>query len=273
MREILVLLDVGGLLFLLASAPHLRDILASVNPGKIKLLWRCLAGLVGFFVVGYVAMTFSNWVRTPDAFDLVMSALMFFGGAFVLAVTTLSHWTVHDCRRVASLEQQVHLDPLTTLYNRRYLERRLEGCQCDSLGRRLPLTFLLFDIDHFKVVNDARGHAQGDTVLRAVAQAIFEKCRVNDLAFRYGGDEFLVVSPYTSTETAERLATSICRAIAAGDYGVTVSVGLATVSNDGDDLATALRNADQALYRAKNNGRNRVEVFDPEMSGLAVGFA
>ena len=163
-------------------------------------------------------------------------------------------------------------DPLTHLYNRRYLMDSLER-ETERLKRtNSHLTLLLFDVDHFKLVNDVFGHHEGDAVLVAIAKVAQELLRCNDIAARYGGEEFVLLLPETQLSggvvVAERLreaVQAICFAPPMENLSITVSVGVATFSSTSVDGADSLLlKADEALYRAKNGGRNRVEI----MSGL-----
>ena len=158
-------------------------------------------------------------------------------------------------------------DPLTGLYNRRYMECRLAEEVARSHRHNQPLSCLFMDMDHFKQVNDRHGHAAGDAVLRAVAGRITHLLRASDVAVRYGGEEFAVLLPQTGVAAARALAERLRMDLAAlepeapggGPLHVTVSVGVAELRPDegGDAMLQA---ADEALYRAKHGGRNRVEA-------------
>jgi two-component system cell cycle response regulator len=157
-------------------------------------------------------------------------------------------------------------DALTGLYNRRYMESHVGTLVEQATTRDKPLTVLVLDIDYFKSVNDTHGHDAGDDVLREFAVRIRKAIRGIDLACRYGGEEFVVVMPETdlavATVVAERLRRRIASepfAIQAGAHNldVTISIGIAALAA-GDTAATVLKRADQALYRAKRDGRNRV---------------
>jgi two-component system cell cycle response regulator len=163
-----------------------------------------------------------------------------------------------------SLEMAV-TDPLTGLRNRRYVRRHLEG-----VLRNSGAAVLLIDVDRFKLVNDTYGHAAGDVVLREVAERVRGHLRAADVVARYGGEEFLVVMSGAATEdgalVAERLRSAIATMPVHTDgheLHITASVGVAAggVGAQCDDVVSA---ADTALYRAKNNGRNRVEQALPE---------
>jgi len=168
----------------------------------------------------------------------------------------------------ASLNESVEFavtDALTGLFNRRYLDVHLKTLaeQAKDTGR--PLSVLLTDIDHFKSVNDAYGHPAGDGVLREFAERLRRNTRGVDLACRMGGEEFIIVMPDTPLERARHVAERVCACIAAEPFrtggvqlNVTASIGLATLEDPQESMDALFRRADQALYAAKRNGRNRV---------------
>ncbi len=160
-------------------------------------------------------------------------------------------------------------DGLTGLFNRRYLELRLEEeiRRSERYGKRFSL--LLMDVDHFKQINDRWGHATGDTVLREVGRLLVENLRETEMVFRYGGEEFLVILPETplhqATQTAQRIRQLVeqhpFRSLgSASVFRVTVSVGVAEYPTHGVDKLSLLTAADDALYAAKQQGRNRIEL-------------
>jgi two-component system cell cycle response regulator len=165
------------------------------------------------------------------------------------------------------LEQLANTDPLTGCLNRRALGEKLQEELERAHRYGLAITILLADIDHFKEVNDTRGHIAGDSVLRQVGDLLLRAARSVDLVARYGGEEFVIVMPETALHGADVFANRLRRLIEAHDFAdpgddplhKTVSIGLAAFPDDriaGADTFVAL--ADQALYRAKNEGRNRV---------------
>jgi two-component system cell cycle response regulator len=158
-------------------------------------------------------------------------------------------------------------DGLTGLHNRRYMESHLGTVIEQAAARGKPASLLILDIDHFKAVNDTYGHDAGDDVLREFALRLKRCVRNVDLACRYGGEEFVVVMPDTDIAIAQVVAERIRRTIAAEPFAihkgarqldVTISIGLATRQDQGDSAEAILKRADQALYRAKRDGRNRV---------------
>ena len=158
-------------------------------------------------------------------------------------------------------------DPLTGLYNRRYMESHLGSLLEQAVSRKKPLTVLVLDIDYFKAINDTHGHDAGDDVLREFSFRIKKSIRGIDLACRYGGEEFVIVMPETDLHVAGMVAERLRRSIAGEPFAVnkganrievTISIGLSTLENKGEPVADVLKRADTALYRAKHDGRNRV---------------
>jgi len=169
------------------------------------------------------------------------------------------------------VEQSIELalvDPLTGLNNRRFLENQLNGLIETAKRERQPLALLVFDIDHFKKVNDTYGHDAGDDVLKAFADRLRAIVRRGDLLCRMGGEEFLILMPNVSGAVATKVAERARKAIeevpflvqnGAESIVVTTSIGVAE-RRDGVDPAEIYHRADKALYQAKSDGRNRVAV-------------
>jgi two-component system cell cycle response regulator len=160
-------------------------------------------------------------------------------------------------------------DGLTGLHNRRYMESHLSTLVEQAAARGKPLAVLVLDIDYFKSINDSYGHDAGDDVLREFAIRIRKSIRGIDLACRYGGEEFVIVMPETDMAVAATVAERLRRRIATEPFPiargersieVTISVGLAALERVDDNAANILKRADQALYRAKRDGRNRVSA-------------
>jgi two-component system cell cycle response regulator len=175
----------------------------------------------------------------------------------------------YNDRLRANVQQSVQMaitDGLTGLYNRRYMETHLDALMERACERERPLAMLLVDIDFFKSVNDTHGHDAGDDVLREFAERLRGSVRGIDLACRFGGEEFVVVMPDadlgTASTVAERLrgriATPPFRLGSGGTLDITISIGVAGRNPGERDGDVLLKRADQALYRAKRDGRNRV---------------
>ena len=158
-------------------------------------------------------------------------------------------------------------DALTGLFNRRYMESHLAMLMEQVASRGKPLTALVLDIDYFKSINDTHGHDAGDDVLREFALRIKRSIRGIDLACRYGGEEFVVIMPETDMPVGTMVAERLRRRIAADPFAieqgnrtiaVTISIGVAAMRGREDSATGIVKRADQALYKAKRDGRNRV---------------
>ena len=169
-----------------------------------------------------------------------------------------------------ALREQSIRDPLTGLYNRRYMEEALKQ-QLSRVTRQLhPLGIIMIDIDHFKRFNDTYGHVAGDALLHELGQFLQSHIRGEDIACRYGGEEFMLIMPDASLETAHqraeqlRQATSQLRLQGVTQFleTITLSIGVAMYPEHGRTIEIVLRAADSALYRAKREGRNRVVIAE-----------
>lgn len=153
-------------------------------------------------------------------------------------------------------------DDLTGVLNRRMYEITVRQEMARSRRYHQPLSLIMVDVDHFKNINDTLGHTRGDVVLRVISDAIAENLRQSDYLFRYGGEEFVVLSPQTDREgiriLAGRIKSRVEKLRVPGVPSLTVSLGLVSSSED-MDCGAMLDKADEALYVAKARGRNRIE--------------
>ena len=159
-------------------------------------------------------------------------------------------------------------DPLTGLYTRRYLDDRLPGIIEAHRRNDVSLSLVLLDLDHFKSINDTHGHVRGDTVLFKVAEAMRSCIRGADVPLRYGGEEFALILPGASLYVASRVAERVRSRVAGLSFpgftptlACSISGGVATL-RDEESVAEWFERADRALYRAKGNGRDRIEQED-----------
>lgn len=175
---------------------------------------------------------------------------------------------VANLRLRDSLRNQAIRDGLTGLFNRRYFEEAAERELSRAKRHGRPLVFMVLDVDHFKRFNDTHGHDAGDYLLREVGKLLRRSVRQSDFACRYGGEEFVLILPESSVEEASKRADEIRRgfhALGLSHQGkvlgeVTVSIGVAAYPDHGTERDVLIRCADEALYRAKNEGRDRVVV-------------
>jgi len=169
------------------------------------------------------------------------------------------------------LREQATRDPLTGLYNRRYLYETMERELARAKRENYPISVLMMDIDHFKNFNDTYGHQAGDEVLIALGRLLYNSVRQSDIACRYGGEEFIVIMPSVDIADAERRADAIRRAFSVlsinydgAELSVSMSVGVACYPQHGDGINAIVKAADAALYAAKQAGRNCVCVWEAE---------
>lgn len=168
------------------------------------------------------------------------------------------------------LKNQATRDPLTSLYNRRYFEDEVNKRIANARLNNGTYCVLMTDVDLFKRVNDTYGHKTGDKVLIELAGACERALRDNDIVARYGGEEFVIYLDDVTIEKAQTVAERLRETIAGlqvpSDDGrtvtFTISIGISS-SKVSDNIDTLIKTADEALYKAKQNGRNRVEVFHP----------
>jgi len=169
-----------------------------------------------------------------------------------------------------TLKHQSIRDPLTGLFNRRYMEEALEGELGRSSRKNRPLSIFMLDLDHFKKFNDTFGHEAGDIMLREFAYNVQKRMRGEDIICRYGGEEFVVILVEAGLEVAENRAVQLLEAtrhlnvLQRGKSigGITLSIGIAAFPEHGSSVDALLRAADRALYRAKEKGRDRFVAAD-----------
>ena len=262
--------------------------LAYVNAAAGQMLGYTAAELMTLsvqdLVPGYTSAAWSaHWHSLKQAGSLTFESLHKRKDGEVLPVEIRVHYMAWEgaeyacglarditerVRLQTALREQAVRDPLTGLFNRRYLDETLprEISRCQRTGE--PLVAAMLDLDHFKRLNDVYGHEAGDNVLRAIGELLRRTLRNSDLACRYGGEELTIILPGASLEDArarvESLRQMVMRTPVRYRDGelprVTVSAGLAAAMQPQTDAASLLSRADAALYLAKAQGRNRVVV-------------
>ena len=173
---------------------------------------------------------------------------------------------IENARDVARIQQLTIADDTTGLYNVRYLYDVLGRELVRRRRRRLPVSLAFLDLDRFKLVNDAHGHLVGSELLASVGRRLQELSRKQDLCFRYGGDEFVILMPETKAKEALALTAALHRALMETEFRmkngldlkVSASVGLATAPHDGNSVHTLIRAADTRMYAVKSSGRGQV---------------
>ena len=252
---------------LLAALSHRH---ATVGRGQ----WLLVAGLLLEAVVLGVRALVAISTHSEATNILQSSALQtltFLATFSVVLVSSVGFVFMSRDRADENNRVLAALDPLTGVANRRSLIAALDRDVARAQRMREPMALMMVDIDHFKDVNDRYGHPAGDRVLCSVVNVLLQRVRAQDLVGRYGGEEFMVLLPGTGLTGAEQLARELCKAVeesrcpADGVPGpgiaVTVSIGVfGGRLESGDSWDMLIAAADRALYQAKNNGRNRVEV-------------
>jgi len=229
-----------------------------------------MASLIALFVLGYLGYVGIFWAKHEAAIDLIVPGVFFFGACFVWLSTLLSLQTAMDIMHVTRLEKESFTDPLTGVYNRRYMEQRLQEEIAKARRYKFDLSLLLFDLDHFKLINDKHGHQAGDKVLVDMSTLVVHELRDTDILARYGGEEFLAIVPNTSPADANSLAERLRKRIEGHTFFVgpvadeseeiklTVSIGVSSYGGSTTSQESLIHTADKNLYRAKDQGRNRV---------------
>ncbi len=178
---------------------------------------------------------------------------------------------IESKRYAEALKEQTHKDPLTNLYNRRFLEGILDNLCAQILRRGTILGILMCDLDYFKSINDKYGHDVGDLVLKETARLLSENVRKSDLVVRFGGEEFLILLVDIKEGEAEKVAEKLRKIIETYEFKTpkgsikrTISIGVSEFPVDSSAIWEAIKFADIALYKAKEGGRNKVVRFKPD---------
>lgn len=272
-------LQIARLLWALYQPGH-------VPVGRGPLLVALGAGLQVVVLVWRAASL--AWDQPPSPMGGLMrdngtvQSLTFLSTYISIQVSSLGFIFMAKDRADEANRRLAAVDPLTGVANRRTLITTLEREVARAVRTSQPMAVMMVDIDHFKRINDTQGHPVGDQVLCEVVAVLRARVRLQDLVGRYGGEEFMVILPDTPLAGAEELARQLCQSIATsrcqtakGALAVSVSIGVAGGPlAPGTDWAMLLSAADQALYRAKENGRNRVELsssLHAEPAGSTAG--
>ena len=230
--------------------------------------YECFPMGSGNALTGMLIMGHSGEPLTPHQRRTLEAALAF------LAIA------IRNVQLLVETRENSMRDSLTRWFNRGHGVDTLRVELRRARRNGTPVSVLMFDVDHFKTLNDKNGHQAGDAVLKAVARHVGDLLRASDVKCRYGGDEFLIILPETPSAGAQQVAEHIRRAVAslhvaagADIVTVTTSVGVTTVGSGELDAEAVIARADAALYQAKHAGRNRVGVDGPESGDLSRGPA
>jgi diguanylate cyclase (GGDEF) domain len=240
-------------------------------PQRVRLpYWFTASGFIILIVGAVVRVIYSYWFPPEDLMQGgPVQALAYLTLLLLLIISSFGCLWIVAAHLALELEIQARTDSLTGTLNRLALDESLDVELTRAQREKQTLSVLLFDLDHFKELNDRLGHQYGDSALQMVAEITRQELRASDLLARYGGEEFLVVLPGTDKEgamkTAERLRRRIEKqAIARGNENIlTSSYGVATFPEDGDNADALIARADAMLYAAKQAGRNNVMAAWP----------
>lgn len=230
-----------------------------------------LPAVVGAVTVGSMALSVAISWLVHYGMGLSMSGVAWtvaLACPAVIAPTT-SWWAFDWVRKVEHAHEELRvqstIDPLTGIFNRRYFMERLREETDRATRYGTPFAVAFIDIDNFKRINDEYGHLSGDDILKQLTQTCSAQIRDIDTLARIGGEEFALLLPQTTAEQAAHLVERLRASVAAtraqigdGKLAVTVSIGLAGSSSDAPDIDGILRRADEALYAAKRQGKNRL---------------
>jgi diguanylate cyclase (GGDEF)-like protein/PAS domain S-box-containing protein len=242
----------------------------------------------------WMSMLGMQWIRSFITAPLEIRGRL--AGAINLASATPDFFTQEHANRLMAFVSQAAIamenaqlyeqtkrlsvtDPLTELFNMRYFQdfAKLEFERVRRYSRTLSIAMV--DIDHFKIINDTHGHSIGDQVLCEISARIKSSVRAVDVVARYGGDEFIILMPETALNEARQVAERVWRAVAestienaGGPISVTLSIGTAEMKKETAGLDELIKCADQALYKAKSSGKNRVEVYSDEEQFYTAGI-
>ena len=279
--SVMVLTIFTGMLFLLgamsggvdgpiiATAPFIPLLAVLIHSRIAGVICAVIASVIvlGFAIAPLMGIELTTVHYSSDQRSIARAGFIL---AFIIASTLIAvhHAGLRDAM-AASIWQHANKDHLTGLPNRRKIDSTLEREIKRASRYKTPLSILLLDIDNFKQYNDVKGHLMGDTCLQTIAQKLDEHVkRPGDLLGRFGGEEFVIFASYEdNSEIRNRLESfrkhveKSCSVCGEHDVHLTISIGLATgVPGPDDSPAEFLRQADQALYQAKQNGRNRLEA-------------
>jgi diguanylate cyclase (GGDEF)-like protein len=267
MYALMMGMQIGGMGIAIASLLPLLKVAAIVRTPKLRWAWRCLTLMILLCVLAAIVGVVEKVGTSANTSDVAGSVPRLLGPCFVFVVAWLSFKTAQDSLGFSLLHDIAFKDFLTGIANRRALDKRLSDDIQQANSQKSPLSVLLLDIDHFKKINDHHGHDVGDAVLKNVGTLLGANIRSEDLAGRFGGEEFLIIMPCASQEIAAAAANRL--RIMLSDFrtlppnvsavGITVSFGVATL-RAGETSTSLLRRADLALYASKRQGRDQVVV-------------
>ena len=263
----------GGAVIMVAALLPIRNLMNHLAPGKVRLSWALLMSFTVAFVGGYIAYGLIFIESANGPVDLIVPSIFFLGGIFVWMSAFLSLNTATEVRRVTMLEQESVTDDLTGIFNRRYLDRRLNEEFARAERFQQALAILWIDLDRFALLNESYGQPAGDAALAAFSSLLTQTIRASDVVARYGGDEFMVIAAQISGHEAYALAERIRKAAEAHPFEavdgqkkislrLSTSIGVACYSDKFTGVRAFVDCAGLMLNQAKQKGRNNTMLWD-----------
>jgi diguanylate cyclase (GGDEF)-like protein len=263
-----------GACILITALVPIRNLIRRLPSGKVRLSWILLIGLTIFFVVGYAAYGVVFLGNPQENMDLIVPIIFLSVSIFVFLSSFLSLSTAMDVRRVTTLEQENVTDPLTGIFNRRYLDRRVQEEFVRAERYRQPLSIILIALDNFTAVNQEYGHVAADCALVSFTRMLESVIRPGDVIARYAGVEFMVVATNTTGPEAYALAEKIretadTHALEMVDefkkqlsIRMTNSIGVVSYDKKFENAQAFVDCAGQMMDRAKREGHNRTVLVE-----------
>jgi diguanylate cyclase (GGDEF)-like protein len=260
---------VGAFVLVMALAAA-RGVSDALSDDGLRQRWRAVQWSLVAFVAGYAVYLIAFWDRHKTWPDLSAPVALLLAAWLCYVVIRLAADTTGQMKTVSRSERDTITDALVGVFNRRYLEHRLSEEVARARRHAVPLSVLLFDLDHFRRVNEKWGRDVGDRVLNYLGHLLLGGVRESDVVARYGGEEIMVIAPATSAEQATALAERLRVIVEKENLGfggtlggkpelqVTVSVGVGELQPDETAWEPLVARAEQAVRKAKLSGRNRV---------------
>lgn len=209
--------------------------------------WSTALVSIAFYSMGALLDLLDEFYKLPQVIPRIIENTLIAGGIFIFSFSVVMI--------VRQLINIANIDPLTGVYNKRFLLRALSVEVERSKRHGFPLSVMFIDLNKFKIINDQMGHSIGDDVLRIVAEKIKESVRTTDVVARYGGDEFVLVMPQTDPNSAYKLLNRLTEAISSlefqSGYKIEISAGITCYPDDGDNVYNLINLADRRMYENK----------------------
>jgi diguanylate cyclase (GGDEF)-like protein len=201
-----------GIFLLLGALLPIGFLIIQIRDAETRIKWITLACFILLAIIGYFLYTIEG-IHSSGYVGLLIPLVFFLGSSFVWLVTMVSLQTANNVRRITCLDEQIFIDSLMGIYNRRFFDKRIIEEMTRAERYNLPLSVFMIDIDHFKSINDKYGHKTGDVVLKNIGKLMLQASRSSDIVARYGGDEICFVATNTKSQDAKYVAERLCKLI------------------------------------------------------------